>query len=74
MLVTVSLEDRIFDLLDLIVFRTEGLQRVNSVEDQLNDAIRLQLARSDDFRSQKESKEGKRFVGNFKTKNSKHWY
>jgi hypothetical protein len=71
-LVTVSLEDRIFNLLDLVVFRTERLQRVDSVKDELNDAILLKFASPDNLRTNKENKEGKSFVGNFKTKNSKH--
>ena len=73
MLVTVSLEDGIFDLLDLVVFRTEGLQGVNSIQDELNNAIGLEFAGSNNFGTNKQSKEGKSFVGNFKTKNSKHW-
>lgn len=73
MLVTVSLEDGIFDLLDLVVFRTEGLQRVNSIQDELNNAVGLKFAGSNNFGANKQGKEGKSFVGNFKTKNSKHW-
>jgi hypothetical protein len=38
----------------------------------LNNAIGLQFAGSDDLRTQKESQKGKSFVGNFKTKKSKH--
>ena len=38
----------------------------------MNDAIRLQFAGSNDLGTQKESQEGKCFVGNFKTKKSKH--
>jgi hypothetical protein len=38
----------------------------------LNNAILLEFARSDDLGTQKESKKGKSFVGNFKTKKSKH--
>jgi hypothetical protein len=40
----------------------------------LNDAVGLQFAGSDDLRTQKESQEGKSFVGNFKTKKSKHLF
>jgi hypothetical protein len=38
----------------------------------LNDAIILQFTGSDNLRAQKESQKGKSFVGNFKTKKSKH--
>jgi hypothetical protein len=71
-LVTVSFEDRIFNLLDLVVFRTERLQGVDSVKDELNDAVLLKLAVPDNLRTNKENEKGKSFVGNFKTKKSKH--
>jgi hypothetical protein len=38
----------------------------------LNNAIRFEFAVTNNFRSKKKSQEGKRFVGNFKTKKSKH--
>jgi hypothetical protein len=38
----------------------------------LNDAILLEFAVTNNFRSNKKSQEGKSFVGNFKTKKSKH--
>jgi hypothetical protein len=71
-LVTGSLEDRIFNLLDLVVFRTERLQGVDSVKDELNNAILLKLTRSDNLGTNKENEKGESFVGNFKTKKSKH--
>ena len=71
-LVTVSLEDRIFNLLDLVVFRTERLEGVDSVKDELNDAVGFEAAVPNNFRTNKENEKGKSFVGNFKTKNSKH--
>ena len=40
----------------------------------MNDAVGLQFAGSDDLGTQKESQEGKSFVGNFKTKKSKHLF
>lgn len=73
MLVTTSLQNRIFDLLDFVIFRTEGLKGFNSIKNELNNAIRFKFAVTNNFRSQKKSQEGKSFVGNFKTKKSKHW-
>jgi hypothetical protein len=71
-IVTRSLQDGILNLLDLIILRPEGLEGFNSIKKKLNNAVRLQLTGSDDFGTQKESKKGKSFVGNFKTKKSKH--
>jgi hypothetical protein len=71
-IVTRSLQDGILNLLDLIILRPEGLEGFNGIKKKLNNAVRLQLTGSDDLRTQKESKKGKSFVGNFKTKKSKH--
>lgn len=38
----------------------------------MNDAVGFEAAVPNNFRTNKENKEGKSFVGNFKTKNSKH--
>ena len=66
------LKKGILNLRDLVVFSTKGLQGVNSVEQQLNNAILLKFAGTNNFRTQKQSEKGKSFVGNFKTKKSKH--
>ena len=58
--------------MDPFVFSTEGFERVNSIQKKLNDAILLEFAGSDDFRTQKESKKGEGFVRNFKSEESKH--
>ncbi len=71
-LVTGSLEDRIFNLLDLVVFRTERLQRVDGVNDKLNDAVGFEAAVPNNLGTNKENEKGESFVGNFKTKKSKH--
>jgi hypothetical protein len=68
------LEDGIFDLLNLVVFRTERLQGINSIEEKLNDAILLKFAGPNNLGTNKQGKEGQSFVGNLETKNSKHWY
>ena len=39
----------------------------------MDNTILFKFAGSNDLRTQKESKKGKSFVGNFKTKNGKHW-
>ena len=67
------LEKGILNLRDLIILSAEGLQRVNSIQKKLNDVILLEFASCDDLGTQKESKKDKSFVGNFKTKKSKHW-
>jgi hypothetical protein len=72
MLVTVSLEDGILNLLEFIVFRTERFKGINSIQKKLNNAVLLEFAGSNNFRANKQYKEGKSFVGNFKTKNGKH--
>ena len=66
------LKDRVLDLLDLVILRPEGLEGIDSVEEKLDNTILFKFAGSDDLRTQKESKKGKSFVGNFKTKKSKH--
>lgn len=60
--------------MNLIILRPEGLQRVNSVEEKLNDTVGLQFAGSDDFRTKKQGKKGECFVRNFKSEESKHWF
>jgi hypothetical protein len=63
---------RIFDVLNFIILRPKGLKGINSIHKQLSNAILLEFAVSNNFRSNKQSKKGKSFVGNFKTKNGKH--
>ncbi|MFZ9343335.1 MAG: hypothetical protein ACO24P_07025 [Candidatus Nanopelagicaceae bacterium] len=58
--------------MDLIVFFTEGLQGVNTTEDDLNNAVLLELAVANNLRSQKQAKEKKGLVGDFKSEKSKH--
>ena len=58
--------------MDAFIFITEGLKGINSIHKQLNKAILLESAVTDNFRSNKQSHKGKRFVGNFKTKHGKH--
>ena len=58
--------------MDFVVLRPEGLEGINSIQKKLNKTIGLEFTGSKNFRTNKQNKEGKRFVGNFKTKNSKH--
>ena len=58
--------------MDTFVFITEGFNGINSIHKQLSKAILLEFAVTDNFRSNKQSKEGKSFVGNFKAKNGEH--
>ena len=68
-----SLEE-IFSLLEGIIFLTEGLEGINSIQKNLNDAILLEFAGSNGFRTNKEGKKGEGFVRNFKSEKSKHWF
>ena len=58
--------------MDAFVFSTKGLKGINSIHKQLSNAILLEFAVTDNFRSNKQSHKGKSFVGNFKAKNGKH--
>ena len=58
--------------MDAFIFITKGLKGINSIHKQLSKAILFEFAVTDNFRSNKQSKEGKSFVGNFKAKNGKH--
>ena len=58
--------------MDAFIFITEGLKGINSIHKQLSKAILLKFAVANNFRSNKQSHKGKSFVGNFKTKKSKH--
>jgi hypothetical protein len=72
MLVTVSLEDGILNLLEFIVFRTERFKGINSIQKKLNNAILLEFAGPDNFGTKKQGKKGEGFVRNFKSKKGKH--
>ena len=58
--------------MEALVLSTERLQGINGIKDELNDAVLLKFAGSDNFGTNKESKKGEGFVRNFKTKNGKH--
>ena len=60
--------------MDGFVFLTEGLERVNSIQKKLNDAVFLKFASTDNFRDNKEGKKGEGFVRNFKSEKGKHWF
>jgi len=69
-IVTRSLQ-AIFNTLNFIILRPEGLKGINSIHKQLSKAIFLEFAVTNNFRSNKQCHEGKSFVGNLKTKHGK---
>lgn len=73
-IVTNLLKEGVLNLSDLVVFSTEGLKRVNSIQKKLNDAILFEFAGSDNFGTKKQGKKGEGFVRNFKSEESKHWF
>ena len=66
------LKKGILNLRDLVVFSTEGLQGIDSIQKKLNNAILFKFAGTNNFGTKKEGEKGKSFVGNLKTKKSKH--
>ena len=58
--------------MEALVFSAEGLEGINSIQNELNDAILLKFAGTDNFGTNKESKKGEGFVRNFKSEKSKH--
>ena len=68
-----SLEE-IFSLFEGIVFLTERLKGINSIQKNLNDAILLKFAGSNGFRTEEQGKKGEGFVRNFKSEKGKHWF
>lgn len=58
--------------MDGFVFLTEGLERVNSIQNELNDAVFLKFAGPDNFGTNKEGEKGEGFVRNFKSEKGKH--
>jgi hypothetical protein len=66
--------EEILSLFKGVVFLTEGLKGINSIQKKLNDAILLEFAGSNNFRTNKEGKKGEGFVRNFKSEKGKHWF
>jgi hypothetical protein len=65
--------DDFFNLVDLVVFLTQGLQSTHSVSKKLDDAIGLELAFTDDFGGKKKDEESDGLNGDLEAKNGKHW-
>jgi hypothetical protein len=59
-------------LLEALILSTKGLQGINSIKDELNDAILLKFAGTDNFGTNKQGKKGEGFVRNFKSEKGKH--
>jgi hypothetical protein len=73
-IVTGLLKEGVLNLINLIVFLTEGLKRVNSVQKNLNNAILFKFAGSNGFRTKEQNKKGEGFVRNFNSEKGKHWF
>jgi hypothetical protein len=71
-IVTGLLKEGVLNLINLIVFLTEGLEGINSIQKKLNDAILLEFASSNGFRPEEQSKKGEGFVRNFDSEKGKH--
>ena len=54
------------------ILSAEGLEGINGIKDELNDAILLKFAGTDNFGTNKKGKKGEGFVRNFKSEKSKH--
>jgi hypothetical protein len=59
-------------LLEALVLSAEGLEGINGIKDELNNAILLEFAGTDNFGTKKEGKKGEGFVRNFKSEKGKH--
>jgi hypothetical protein len=66
--------EEILSLFKGVIFLTEGLEGINSIQKNLNDAILLKFAGSNDFRAEEQGKKGEGFVRNFKSEKGKHWF
>jgi hypothetical protein len=64
--------EEFLSLCKTFILSAEGLQGINGIEDELNDAILLEFAGTDNFGTNKQGKKGEGFVGNFKSEKSKH--
>jgi hypothetical protein len=66
--------EKILSLFEGVIFLTEGLKGINSIQKNLNDAILFEFAGTDNFGTKKQGKKGEGFVRNFKSEESKHWF
>jgi hypothetical protein len=64
--------EEFLSLLEALVLSTEGLEGINSIQNELNDAILLKFAGTDNFGTNKQGKKGECFVRNFKSEKGKH--
>ena len=58
--------------MEALVLSAEGLEGINGIKDELNNAILLEFAGTDNFGTKKEGKKGEGFVRNFKSEKGKH--
>ena len=54
------------------ILSAEGLEGINSIQNELNNAILLKFAGTDNFGANKKGKKGEGFVRNFKSEKGKH--
>lgn len=64
----------ILDTLDLVVFSTNGFEGIDDSQQELNDAVVLQLASTDSFRAKEQRKENEGLIGDLEAKNGKHCF
>jgi hypothetical protein len=64
--------EEFLSLLEPFVLSAEGLEGINSIQNELNDAVFFKFAGTDNFGTNKESKKGEGFVRNFKSEKGKH--
>jgi hypothetical protein len=64
--------EEFLSLCETLVLSTEGLEGINSIQNELNDAVLLKFAGTDNFGTNKKSKKGEGFVRNFKSEKGKH--
>jgi hypothetical protein len=59
--------------LQFVVFSAERLKGVDSIQENLNDAVLLQFAGTDNFGTKEQRKKSKGLIGDFDTEKGKHY-
>ena len=60
--------------MQFVVFSAERLKGVDSIQENLNDAVLLQFAGTDNFGTKEQHKKSKGLIGDFDTKKGKHCF
>jgi hypothetical protein len=66
--------EEFLSLCKALILSAEGFEGINGLKDELNDAILLKFAGTDNFGTNKKGKKGEGFVRNFKSEKGKHWF